>query len=73
MTPFDIANLCKLQEQYLAYNLDSLIADFGGYLGLLLGHSILSFYDLGLGFLKKFSCCFGAGERKVSDHRQIAA
>ena len=45
-----------MQEQYLAYNLDSLIADFGGYLGLLLGQSILSFYDLGLGFLNKFGC-----------------
>ncbi len=29
-------------EQYLVYDADSFIADVGGFLGLLLGHSILS-------------------------------
>ena len=32
--------------QYLTYDRKSLVADFGGYLGLLLGSSLLTFYDL---------------------------
>ena len=30
---------------YYTYDFESLIADFGGYMGLLLGHSILTLYD----------------------------
>ena len=30
--------------QYLIYDIDQLIADVGGYMGLLLGHSALSIY-----------------------------
>ena len=44
--------------EYLVYGMTNFIADVGGYLGLLLGHSILSLYDLatiasgkGFGFL----------------------
>ena len=33
-------------EQYLTYDYRSFVADFGGYLGLLLGSSLLTFYDL---------------------------
>jgi hypothetical protein len=36
-----------VKEQYLVYGLPDLIADFGGFLGLLLGYSVLSFFDLG--------------------------
>ena len=32
------------QDNYL-YNFDNLLADVGGYLGLLLGASIVSFYE----------------------------
>ena len=32
-------------EEVLAYTIEDLVADFGGYLGLLLGASILSMYD----------------------------
>jgi hypothetical protein len=32
------------RKQYLAYDVQNLIADIGGYLGMLLGHSMLSFY-----------------------------
>jgi hypothetical protein len=35
------------KTQYLTYDLSNFVADFGGYLGLLLGHSLLSFYDFG--------------------------
>ena len=35
------------EVQYYSYGLHDLIADFGGYLGLLLGHSLLSFFDIG--------------------------
>ena len=33
------------EEQYIIYDLNSFIADVGGYMGLLLGSSILSLYD----------------------------
>ena len=39
--------LYHIKEQYYTYGLNSFVADFGGYLGLLLGHSILSAFDFG--------------------------
>ena len=33
------------EEQYIIYDFNSFIADVGGYMGLLLGSSILSLYD----------------------------
>ena len=33
------------REQYYTYDFQNLLADFGGYLGLLLGYSLLGFYD----------------------------
>ena len=35
------------RTQYLIYQNPNFIADFGGYLGLLLGCSLLTFYDQG--------------------------
>ena len=37
----------EVREQYVVYDSDSFIADVGGFLGLLLGHSMLSLYQLG--------------------------
>ncbi len=34
-----------MRQEYFLYRFSSLIADFGGYLGLLMGHSLLSLYD----------------------------
>ena len=34
-----------VKEQFYIYGTANLIADFGGYLGLLLGYSLLGFYD----------------------------
>ena len=34
------------REEYLVYDLDSFIADSGGFLGLLLGHSMLSIFQI---------------------------
>ncbi len=34
----------ELKEQYVLYDFNAFIADIGGYLGLLLGHSLLSIY-----------------------------
>ena len=34
----------KVEEQYVLYEMDSFIADVGGYMGLLLGFSLLSIY-----------------------------
>ncbi len=36
-----------LREQYHTYDLSSFVADVGGYMGLLLGHSILSIFRTG--------------------------
>ena len=40
-------------EEILVYNYQDLIADFGGYLGLLLGASIISMYDIVKEFILK--------------------
>ena len=40
----------QLQEEYIVYDVDDFIADVGGYLGLLLGHSILSIYYISVGW-----------------------
>ena len=36
----------NLHEEYFVYDGDALIADIGGFLGLLLGHSLLSMYHI---------------------------
>ena len=35
----------KVEEQYVLYEMDSFIADVGGYMGLLLGFSLLSIFE----------------------------
>ncbi len=54
-----------VEEEAYVYDGDNLIADVGGYLGLLLGASIMSFYDAFVHVLvvakDKF---FGSGKRK---------
>ena len=34
----------EVKEQYLIYDLNAFIADIGGFLGLLLGHSVYSVF-----------------------------
>ena len=34
------------KEQYIIYDSNSMIADIGGYMGLLLGYSLLSIYEI---------------------------
>ena len=41
------------RKQFLIYDLTNFIADFGGYLGLLLGCSLLTFYDLGKAWISR--------------------
>ena len=41
-----------VKEQFYIYGIENLIADFGGYLGLLLGYSLLGFYDNLVDFLE---------------------
>ena len=41
------------REQYYAYDKQNLVADFGGYLGLLLGYSFLTAYDSIVNLLEK--------------------
>lgn len=43
---FFSANTFHTTSQYLAYDTQNLIADIGGYLGLLLGYSLFDFYDI---------------------------
>ena len=42
-----------VREEYIVYDTSNFIADVGGYLGLLMGHSILSIYYLSTGWLSK--------------------
>ena len=42
-----------VKEEYILYDTDSFIADVGGYLGLLLGHSMLSIYSSFVELLSK--------------------
>merc|ERR1711879_731855 len=40
-----VHNRYDVKEQYVVYDSADLFADVGGYLGLLLGYSLLSIYD----------------------------
>ena len=44
------------EEQYVIYDANSFIAEVGGYMGLLLGCSILSLYNEMEAILVKFRC-----------------
>ena len=52
------------RKQYYIYELDSFIADVGGYMGLLLGFSMLSIYNELDGLLRKMKAWLGARARK---------
>ena len=41
----------NLHEEYHVYDWGSLIADIGGYMGLLLGHSFLSMYHVSVAYM----------------------
>ena len=51
----------ELKEQFRVYDGDSFVADVGGYMGLLLGHSVVSIYRFALQWAKiswrKLSAC----------------
>ena len=55
------------RRQFLIYGLTNFIADFGGYLGLLLGCSLLTFYDLGKECIFRFSNYINIRDRKTKD------
>ena len=44
----------EIHEEVRLYTMANFIADFGGYLGLLLGASIMSFFDLILDCFQKY-------------------
>ena len=54
----------KVEDQYLLYEMDSFIADVGGYMGLLLGISLLSIYRAVEECIKKI--CRNAFHSKMS-------
>ena len=57
-----------MKEQYFIYDENALIADIGGYLGLLLGHSILSiFQTLVAGILRAANSLRLSKKRKTFD------
>ena len=45
------------EEQYIIYDFNSFIGDVGGFLGLLLGYSLLSLYGDMVGILESFKFC----------------
>ena len=57
----------NLEEEYVVYDMSNFIADVGGYLGLLLGHSILSIYYLSSDWLSKIKIGrYGTAGQNVS-------
>ena len=46
-------------RQYVTYDYDSFIADVGGYLGLLLGYSVLSLFQDAAGIVEKIKFRLG--------------
>ena len=48
---FTTQSLVPYEEQVLAYGIGNLVADIGGFLGLLLGSSIFSAYKEAIEFL----------------------
>lgn len=53
MTFSILDNVVDVRKQYVIYDFNSFIADVGGFMGLLLGFSLLSIYDEIEGLLKK--------------------
>ena len=51
------------KEQYIIYDTNSFIADVGGYMGLLLGSSLLSLYNEIEAFVKKILCRPSLGKK----------
>ncbi len=45
-----------VKKQYVIYDGNSFFADVGGYLGLILGHSLLGIYQNGLTWTLNKSC-----------------
>ena len=45
--------IVNVRKQYVIYDSNSFIADVGGFMGLLLGFSLLSIYDEIEGLIKK--------------------
>ena len=54
------------RQQYYTYDFSQLLADFGGYLGLLLGSSIMGFYDTLMELLKKL---FGNSKKERNGNK----
>ena len=50
------------EEQYVIYDTDSFFADLGGYMGLLLGCSLISLYNALEALLKRLFCTSHGGE-----------
>ena len=53
LTLFFAKDRFHLRQQYYTYDFQQFLADFGGYLGLLLGTSIMGFYDTLMELLQK--------------------
>ena len=54
----------NLHEEYYVYDWGSLIADIGGFLGLLLGHSLLSMFHVSAAYVAR--CYKRIGERNTN-------
>ena len=52
-----ISSSHKEEDQYIIYDFNSFFGDVGGFLGLLLGYSILSLYGDMAGLFDRFNLC----------------
>ena len=63
MTFSIMENVVNVRKQYVIYDFNSFIADVGGFMGLLLGFSLLSIYDEIEGLIKKLKKKMGYRRR----------
>ncbi len=56
----------------MQYDWNSFVADFGGYLGLLLGHSMIAFFDMAADYLDALRNFVvrgpSGGRKKITNH-----
>ena len=53
----------EVREHYRIYDNNSFIADFGGFMGLLLGHSLFGIYCMGEEYIFKWLAKLGQGSK----------
>ena len=56
---WSVTNFTKIEKEVLLYPFTSLLAEFGGSLGLFLGFSIMTIWDSAVDLIERVSKCLG--------------